>query len=188
MVAKWYPGINVTQIFWHLSYSWGKTPGQTSTRKLARPGIEPGPAAWEVTALPLDHSGGPNTLTIPRFTFRCHKFFFSRWEVSSETNPKLEDHPLSAARNCLFNIFTAIPHMGAKVDWDFRISDLINPCGEFRWSPEGPVSQIQSPNLLVGAHGIFSDLLRFVQMLKRELVAESNGKLPHLFIPSKTAT
>ena len=25
-------------------------------------------------------------------------------------------------------------------------------------------------------------------MLKREWVAESNGKLPHLFIPSKTAT
>ena len=34
--------------------------------------------------------------------------------------------------------------------------------------PEGPVSQIHSRHLLVGAHGIFSDLLRFVQMLKRE--------------------
>ena len=28
----------------------------------------------------------------------------------------------------------------------------------------------------------------FVQMLKREWSAESNGKLPHLFIPSKNAT
>ena len=27
-----------------------------------------------------------------------------------------------------------------------------------------------------------------VQMLKREWGAENNGKLPHLFIPSKTAT
>ena len=27
-----------------------------------------------------------------------------------------------------------------------------------------------------------------VQMLKREWGAERNGKLPHLFIPSKTAT
>ena len=36
--------------------------------------------------------------------------------------------------------------------------------------------------------GIFSDLLRLVQILKREWGAESNGKLPHLFIPSKTAT
>ena len=43
-------------------------------------------------------------------------------------------------------------------------------------------------NLHVGAPGIFSDILRSVQMLKREWGAESNGKLSHLFIPSKTAT
>ena len=49
-------------------------------------------------------------------------------------------------------------------------------------SPESPVNQIHSPHLLVVAPGIFSDLLRFVQMLKREWGAESNGKLPHLFI------
>ena len=52
----------------------------------------------------------------------------------------------------------------------------------------GPVSQIHSPHHLVGAPGIFSDLLRSVQMLKREWDAESNGKLLHLFIPNKTAT
>ena len=42
--------------------------------------------------------------------------------------------------------------MGAKGDWNFWISDLIkilkelvfNPYGEFRWSPDGPVSQIHS--------------------------------------------
>ena len=39
-----------------------------------------------------------------------------------------------------------------------------------------------------GAPEIFSDLLRSVQMLKREWDAGSNGKLPRLFIPSKTAT
>ena len=80
----------------------------------------------------------------------------------------------------------------AKVGWDFRISDLVkktltelmfNLCGEFRWSPEGPVSQIHSPHLLVGAPGIFSDLLRSAQMLKREWGAESNGKQPHLLNP-----
>ena len=32
------------------------------------------------------------------------------------------------------------------------------------------------------------DLLRFDEMLKREWVAESNGKLQHLFIQTKTAT
>ena len=53
---------------------------------------------------------------------------------------------------------------------------------------EGPVSQIHSHNLYMGALGIFSDLLRSVQMLKREWGVESNGKLLHLFILRKTAT
>ena len=65
---------------------------------------------------------------------------------------------------------------------------IFKPCCEFQWSPEDPVSQIHSPHLQAGAPGIFSDLLRSVQMLKREWSAESNGKLPHLFIPNKTAT
>ena len=63
---------------------------------------------------------------------------------------------------------------------------IFNPCGEFRWSPEGPVSQIPSPHLQVGASRIFSDLIRSVQMLNREWGAQSNGKLPYLFIPRKT--
>ena len=50
------------------------------------------------------------------------------------------------------------------------------------------IIQIHSPNLHSGASGIFSDLLRYVQMLKREWGVESNGKLPHLLIPSKTTT
>ena len=65
---------------------------------------------------------------------------------------------------------------------------IFNPCGEFRWSPEGPVSHIHSPYHHAGVPGIFSDLLSSVQMLKRDSGAESNGKLQHLFIPSKTAT
>ena len=36
---------------------------------------------------------------------------------------------------------------------------------------------------MIGAPGIFSDLLRSVQMLKREWGAEINGKLFHLFNP-----
>ena len=73
--------------------------------------------------------------------------------------------------------------------WSKTVMELkFNTCDEFRWSPEDPVSQIHSPHVLAGALGIFSDLLRFVQMLKRECGAEIKGKLPHLFIPSKTAT
>ena len=53
--------------------------------------------------------------------------------------------------------------------WSKTLMELIfNPCIEFRWSPEGLVSEIHSPHLLVGAPGIFSDLLTSVQMLKRE--------------------
>ena len=43
-------------------------------------------------------------------------------------------------------------------------------------------------HLHVWAPGNFSDLLRSVQMLNREWGVERNGKLPHLFMPSKTAT
>ena len=64
---------------------------------------------------------------------------------------------------------------------------IFNPYGEFRWSPEGPVSQIHSPHLHAVAPGIFSNLVSSVQMLKREWGAESNGKLPHLSIHNKTA-
>ena len=85
---------------------------------------------------------------------------------------------------------------GAKGDWisgsliwsKTLMERIFNPYGEFGWSLEGPVSQIYSPHLNVGAPEIFSDLLRSVQMLKGEKAEESNRKLRHLFIPSKTAT
>ena len=56
---------------------------------------------------------------------------------------------------------------------------IFNPCDEVR--------KPQLAKSTLGAPGIFSDLLRSVHMLKRECSAESNGKLPHLSIPSKTA-
>ena len=66
------------------------------------------------------------------------------------------------------------------------MEQIFNPCGEFQRSPEGPVSQIHSPHLHIGAPGIFSDLLRSVQMLKR-VGCGKQRKLPHLLTPSKTA-
>ena len=72
--------------------------------------------------------------------------------------------------------------------WLETLMELIfNPCGEFRWNPEGPVSQIHSPHLRFGAPTIFSDLLRSAEMVKREWGVESKGELPHLFILGKTA-
>ena len=73
--------------------------------------------------------------------------------------------------------------------WSKTLMELIfNPFGEFRWSPEDSFSQIHSPHLHVGTPGIFSDLLRSVQMLKRDCGAKSNGKLRYLLIATKTAT
>ena len=58
---------------------------------------------------------------------------------------------------------------------------IFNHCGEFRWSPEDPVSQIYSPHLQAGAPGIFSDLLRSVQMLK------SDNSFSNLSVTSPTS-
>ena len=55
---------------------------------------------------------------------------------------------------------------------------MFNPCGEFRRA-QLTKSTVLAPTLVP---------LGSFQMPKREWVAESNGKLPHLFIPSKTAT
>ena len=65
---------------------------------------------------------------------------------------------------------------------------IFKPCGEFRRSPEDPISQIHSHHLHFGAPGFFSDLLRSVQMLKRECDGERKGNLSYLFIPSETVT
>ena len=52
----------------------------------------------------------------------------------------------------------------------------------------GPVSQIPSPHLQAGALGSFQIFKICLDDKECEWGAESNGKLPHLFIPSKTAT
>ena len=53
--------------------------------------------------------------------------------------------------------------------WSSTMMEMIfNTCGEFRWSPEDPVSQIQSPHLHAGVPGIFLDILSSIQMLKSE--------------------
>ena len=41
---------------------------------------------------------------------------------------------------------------------------IFNLCDKFRWSLEGPVGQIHSLYLHVGASGIFSDLLKSVHL------------------------
>ena len=41
------------KVSWHLSYRWGKTQKKPDPGNLSRPGIEPGPAAWQACMLPL---------------------------------------------------------------------------------------------------------------------------------------
>ena len=61
-------------------------PQKTSTKKLTRPGIEPGAAAWEVTMLPLNH-----TAMVPVIFERpcttelsvAHDVFFMNWSPFS---------------------------------------------------------------------------------------------------------
>ena len=84
---------------------------------------------------------------------------------------------------------------GAKVDWDFRISYLVknpdgtdklfNLCGDFQWSSKGSVSQIHSPHLHAGALGIFLISFKVCSDAKEKMGC---GKVPHLFIFSKTTT
>jgi len=38
--------------------------------------------------------------------------FYSEEVLASRRTPKLEDHPFSAVRDCLFNIFAAALHIG----------------------------------------------------------------------------
>ena len=46
--------------------------------------------------------------------------------------------------------------------WSKTLMELIyNPCGEFRWSLEGPVGQIYLPHLQVDAPVIFYGLLKW---------------------------
>ena len=79
--------------------------------------------------------------------------------------------------------------ISGSLNWSKALMEMIfNTCGEFRWNPEGPVSQIRSPHLHDCALGIFQNILRSVQMINGEWGAESNGKLTHLLTPSKTAT
>ena len=90
-------------------------------------------------------------------------------------------------RTTLTHIFyVAYWHIGGEGSLGFPktlMEIIFNPCGEFQWSSESPVSQIHSPHLYVGAPGIFSDLLKSVQMLKGESgVRKATGKLPRLYL------
>jgi hypothetical protein len=46
--------------------------------------------------------------------FRNKIIFYGEELLASGQNPKLEDHPLSGVRDCLFNIFAATLHIWGR--------------------------------------------------------------------------
>jgi len=49
-----------------------------------------------------------------RINVSQHDTFSGSVVVTTSPNPKLEDHPLSAVRDCLFNTFATTPHIGGR--------------------------------------------------------------------------
>ena len=50
---------------------------------------------------------------------------------------------------------------------------IFNPCGDFRWSPEGPVNQIHFPNLHIAC------VIAVKNKRKRNQIDLMNTKLPY---------
>ena len=48
------------------------------------------------------------------WVFRTHFFFHGKELLAPRPTPKLEDHPLPAVRDCLFNLFAATLHIGGR--------------------------------------------------------------------------
>jgi hypothetical protein len=48
------------------------------------------------------------------WTFRNKIYFYGEELLAPRPTPKLEDHPLSAVRDCLFNIFAVTLHIGGR--------------------------------------------------------------------------
>ena len=147
-----------------------------------------------IPSLYLRHSSFSNlSVASPTSQFILQPFFRFFYVTSSSLNspgkPPMVGNFLSFKLDWIYwlLVFTRrrrVIGISWSLIWSKTLMEVIfNPCDEFRGSPESPVRQIHSPHLHVVAPAIFADLLRSVQMLKREWGVESNGKLPHLFSP-----
>ena len=135
-----------------------------------------------------------NTVFVQKLHYYIYIYFFSFISTSYDTHLRTRRRKSSVLGKCrsvplpfLFVIYRwRVIGISRSLIWSKTLMELMfKPCGEFQWSPEGPVSQIHSPHLHGEASGIFPDLLWSIQMLKIVWSSKNNGKLPHLFIPSK---
>ena len=65
---------------------------------------------------------------------------------------------------------------------------IFNPCDELGEVRRAQLAKSTLLTSMLGILGSFQIFLRSSHMIKRDWGAESNGKLPHLFIPSKSAS
>jgi hypothetical protein len=87
----------------HLSLSWASSIQS----------IPPHATSWRSILLRSHQSISPD----PRlclWIFRTKIRFHGEELLAPNPTPKLEDHPLSVVRNCLFSIFVATPHIGGQ--------------------------------------------------------------------------
>jgi hypothetical protein len=69
--------------------------------------------------MPLFRCLGRTKGSVQVRSFVCEYFvtkirFHGEEELAPRSTPKLEDHPLSAVRDCLFSIFAATLHIGGR--------------------------------------------------------------------------
>ena len=116
-----------------------------------------------------------------------HIFLLKSWikNPSVKSQPKISWITFKISTLYYKQIGRRVIDISGSLIWlKTRMKLIFNLCGVFWWSAEDPVSLIHSPHLHVGAPAIFLDLLRSVQMLKRNWGAESYRTYS---IPGKTA-
>ena len=127
------------KVSWHLSYRWGKA----SPRKPVPTGDR----------------------TQSRCVTSAHATICSTavdWKLMNQLNLNFVCFLFWKSRICRGG--RRVLGISGSLIWSKPPMELIfNPCGEFRWSPECPVSQIHSPHLhvvLLGSFQIFQGLFR----------------------------
>ena len=66
------------KVSWNLSYRRGKTPKKPHPGNLSRPGIEPGPAAWQARMLPLAPQRWTLQIILDKNKIHCYKKYVKK--------------------------------------------------------------------------------------------------------------
>jgi hypothetical protein len=94
------------------------------------------------------------------YPFRNKTSFYTEELLAPLRTPKLEDHPLSALRDCLFNIFAAAPHIGSR-------SSILNPRTPMPWG-QGLIMARESPEF---------NIFLYISCVRFEFLAALNFRI-----------